>query len=305
MTRYHIRPSSGEPGVCKAEKYCPFGDMVHDHFENKLDARIAYERMMEGGDFIFTRVEKVNPRPPMRNAIGLTEAQVEFVRHTNEQFLHDPDFIAPHAENYANETIDRYFAGERIETSRDYWVEALEPRDRLLSILTNPRQGTMSRQELYLSTIFPERELRGALEHMTNPPQITVSTFFNGRENGLVYSVMQPDGQLRSFSVYEHRNSDSIIINGKTNWVGEELPYAGENKNEFFAEFSHENYAQVASALSFYLSEASRGELADDGELCNSAEKIDWVANLSKQIPGFGDWAKTQGYEPKKRWFED
>ena len=61
---------------------------------------------------------------------------------------------------------------------------------------------------------------------------VNVSSFNNGREYGLVYTVDTPSGDKRSFSVYEHRNSDSIIINGKTNWnKNEDLPYAADSKN--------------------------------------------------------------------------
>ena len=47
MPKYHIVPTTGNPGVCKAQYSCPFGDMTSDHFDNKADARKHYEENME------------------------------------------------------------------------------------------------------------------------------------------------------------------------------------------------------------------------------------------------------------------
>lgn len=71
---------------------------------------------------------------------------------------------------------------------------------------------------------------------------VTVSSFYNSREWGNAYTVMTPDGSTRTFSVYEHRNTDSVIINGKTNWKGSdvELPYVEDNKYSFLQKFHME-----------------------------------------------------------------
>ena len=47
MSKYHIN-AKGEPGLCRAEKNCPFGDSDH-HFSTAEDARKAYEITMAGG----------------------------------------------------------------------------------------------------------------------------------------------------------------------------------------------------------------------------------------------------------------
>lgn len=42
MAKYHVN-SKGEPGVCKANVSCPYGDLKKDHFPSKDAAREAYE----------------------------------------------------------------------------------------------------------------------------------------------------------------------------------------------------------------------------------------------------------------------
>jgi hypothetical protein len=43
MTRYHINPRTGNPGICRAHVACPYGDLEKDHFDSKEAAREAYE----------------------------------------------------------------------------------------------------------------------------------------------------------------------------------------------------------------------------------------------------------------------
>jgi hypothetical protein len=44
MSRYHINPQTGNPGVCHAKKSCPFGDLQSDHYDSKEEARKGYEQ---------------------------------------------------------------------------------------------------------------------------------------------------------------------------------------------------------------------------------------------------------------------
>lgn len=44
--RFHINPKTGEPGACRAEKSCPFGN-VDLHYDTKDEARAAYEASHE------------------------------------------------------------------------------------------------------------------------------------------------------------------------------------------------------------------------------------------------------------------
>lgn len=45
MPRYHITPS-GDPRPCRAQKSCPYGDLITDHYGSKDEARVAIEVQM-------------------------------------------------------------------------------------------------------------------------------------------------------------------------------------------------------------------------------------------------------------------
>ncbi len=46
MAKYHVNPASGEPGLCRARKSCPFG-RADEHFSSKELAREAFEYSQE------------------------------------------------------------------------------------------------------------------------------------------------------------------------------------------------------------------------------------------------------------------
>lgn len=93
------------------------------------------------------------------------------------------------------------------------------------------------------------------LEHL----ELSVDTFANCRESGFVFTPrwFKINGKLvvidnaMSYCVYEHRNSDSIIVNGKLNWKGlnGELPYLENSKHVYLAEFNSEEYVEVKDFL--------------------------------------------------------
>lgn len=120
--------------------------------------------------------------------------------------------------------------------------------------------------EQYLAVVFPDKELKNAMAQ-EGVENVRVSSFNNRRENGLVYTVDSPNGDTRSFCVYEHRNSDVIVINGITNWDGHKLPYAGESKYEYFSGHSYDDREGAAEKLASYLSRAQKGTLPSDKEL--------------------------------------
>lgn len=196
------------------------------------------------------------------------------------------------------ETIERYRAGARSSSKN---MRSARPHNRLLRLLSGDTPEFGDAQKFHLTMRLPDMLVEAATAFAGGSLTISVSSFYNCREAGLVYSTMQPDGTLRSFCLYEHRNSDSIIINGCTDWDGTGLPYAGNSKNDFFAEFAPGSYRQAADALSFYLVEAARGELAGDDVLVATAEHRDWLAILSECIEGFADWAIERGARPADR----
>ena len=148
-----------------------------------------------------------------------------------------------------------------------------------------------------MTAVFPQKELNNKLEQY-GIDNVFVSNFHNGREWGNVYTVMTPNGDAMSFSVYEHRNSDSIIINGKNNWDGEELPYTSDNKYVHFGEYSYQDYDQAADSLAMHLKDAQNGNLPSEEYLRDNAPRIDWVNKLSERIPSFKQWYKQ--YYPEE-----
>ncbi len=92
---------------------------------------------------------------------------------------------------------------------------------------------------------------------------VYVECFMNCRESGLVFTTYNKDTAKRmSFCVYEHRNSDEIIINGKENWssFNGDLPYLTDSKSKCIASFSHNQHYEASVFLakqlaSFYTDE--------------------------------------------------
>lgn len=233
------------------------------------------------------------PKAPDREVndriVGLRDAQLENLRKYNDpgyDHYEGRKILGDSVENYFDDTLNRVVSGEEYKPfddsvdnqmyapKHDQFMNALEEND-----------------QLYMATVFPDKELKEEMER-ADVSNVTVSSFYNSREYGNAYTVMTPDGDTRTFSVYEHRNTDSIIINGKTNWKGSdvELPYTADSKHEFFAEIPYGERNQAARTLTYFMKNAQNGTLEDDQYLSNNAPRRDWNAILSEQIPGFKDW---------------
>lgn len=87
---------------------------------------------------------------------------------------------------------------------------------------------------------------------------IAYGVFDNCREHGITYRAAGPRNGVAgsdpftgwTFCVYEHRNSDSICVNGcPTNKVESYGPYGGENKYDTLFDTRYENYDEAAAAL--------------------------------------------------------
>lgn len=114
------------------------------------------------------------------------------------------------------------------------------------------------------------------LEHLRNNEElnkscdISIGAFTNCRENGLTFIlngvyddagtfiIGDPKFGLSvsfTYCVYEHRNTDSIIINGREGLItmNGELPYAGESKYDYLAEFPYNAHMEVADKLAEFM----------------------------------------------------
>jgi len=226
--------------------------------------------------------------------MGYQEAQEKLLHSVN----HPPynsykGAVLGSVEDHFQEAIGRVIRGDEAIDEDDLTgsddISLLPPTERIFNTL-HPRSKVFNSQ-LYLGAVFPVNELKKEMDRV-GLDGVSVTTFQNGREWGNVYTVVDPSGETRSFSVYEHRNTDSIIINGQKNWNGDDLPYSGTSKNSFFAEFAPEDHQRAAQALTFYLASAQQGTLEDDNELSFKSSRRDWDAILSESIPGFKEWKK-------------
>lgn len=199
------------------------------------------------------------------------------------------------------EFVSKNVYGDDLNMGVDWELSYMKPEQKIFTLLGKNENGYPNNQAAYLALAFPQNELKDALK-ADGVKNVQVDSFVNGREVGNVYTVYQPDGNTRSFSVYEHRNSDSIIINGLTNWDKDRdgLPYAVDSRHQYFAEISVGETERAARTLSYFMKEAQKGELEDDQTLIKKAEHIDWTTRLSEKIPGFKQWADEKGLGKKE-----
>lgn len=305
------------------ERYALSKKIVEEDRQDPTSGRYMYEEANRKAHEALKKVDQLRamlaePVEPhvvdFPQVIGLETAQEELMIAVNrkpESFQDDEDgvYYVEDVVPHMREMTARYLRGER-SGEEDYVNGYSTPGSRLLADLSANPSSTMSSNMVYSALIFPEKDLKPVLERL-GVTDVSVSHFLNGRENGLVYTVMQPDGNSRSFSIYEHRNTDSMYINGATNWDPETEPSGprpreGGSKWDGFAEIEGTDKRRQAETLGYFLREAQAGRLENDTTLMLKAEKLDWNAILAKQIPAFGEWAKENGHwDPDaKREFE-
>ena len=89
--------------------------------------------------------------------------------------------------------------------------------------------------------------------------QLEIKEFNNCRESGYVYRVINSKQDI-TFSVYEHRNSDDIIINGCfTKDLKTYGAYNGDSKWDYLNNFSYDQHYAVARQLGEYLRQSYLG----------------------------------------------
>jgi len=260
--------------------------MLHDLADDLIIRRRGEELTHEPADAVY------NPR-----MIGLEDAQnVAFARYNHPEYNKDGSTQLGDVEPYLQESIARAVRGD----VRPEWLSTnesdrgmLPESERIFVSVAEDEEGYISSSQLYLALVFPVKELKAEMDRV-GIDNVSVSSFYNSREWGNVYTVMTPDGSTRSFSVYEHRNSDSIIINGLADWDGEGLPYAADSKYQHFGEFAPRDRERAAQSLTFYMTQAQQGELHDDETLVRNAPHLDWNAILDNAIPGFKEWRQSK-----------
>lgn len=93
------------------------------------------------------------------------------------------------------------------------------------------------------------------LEHLRNNKElqnisITVCAFSNCRECGLTFVVHNGSNNF-TWCVYEHRNSDQIIVNGAPGFISMagDLPYKGDTKGDYIQAFEYNQSLECANFL--------------------------------------------------------
>ena len=92
------------------------------------------------------------------------------------------------------------------------------------------------------------------LEHLRNNEDlnditIDIGAFTNCRECGLTFMLRYPNSF--TWCVYEHRNSDDIIINGKEGYISKngDIPYMEGTKWDYIASFNYHQHYECAKKL--------------------------------------------------------
>ena len=89
--------------------------------------------------------------------------------------------------------------------------------------------------------------------------QLEIKEFNNCRESGYVYRVINSKQDI-TFSVYEHRNSDEMIINGGfTSNIKPHGIYNGGSKWDYLNNFKYNEHYAVAKKLREYLEQSYIG----------------------------------------------
>lgn len=98
--------------------------------------------------------------------------------------------------------------------------------------------------------------VRDELNYFNSNAKVLVGSFTNCRECGYTFKVSYR-GKRFTWCIYEHRNSDDIIINGKEGYIcfNGELPYMGEDKYSYIRSFSYNQYYECAKELSRLIKE--------------------------------------------------
>jgi hypothetical protein len=81
---------------------------------------------------------------------------------------------------------------------------------------------------------------------------IYIGTFTNCREQGLTFRVsLNNSCDAFTWCVYQHRNSDDIIINGKEGFItmNGDLPYSGDSSHTYLASFRYDKFEECANKL--------------------------------------------------------
>lgn len=222
--------------------------------------------------------------------VNLEQSQIDYFKSYNNENL-DAKYQF-HGENMSENIIEfkkRWLNGEKSNNdsesyNRNYFD--INQKERAFYSIENN-----SNQNSYFALQFPEKDLVPVLERL-NVSNVAISPLTNNREAGLVYTVMNPKGDLHSITIFEEKNYDSFVIRGCKNWDKKE----DWNVPKYtYGQFSYDTpKKQAAEILGYFIKEAQEGRLESDEVLEMNAPRVDWNNILSEQIPGYSDFLKDK-----------
>lgn len=116
MSRYHINPRTGDPGLCKAKISCPYGT-ADEHFPSEEKARAAYEagQLSEVLPRLNKLLDAVVPAPVERPTSRLKAMELQVGTGLFDGVLVERASRSPYASEYQlnHEVGPDYFVGTR------------------------------------------------------------------------------------------------------------------------------------------------------------------------------------------------
>lgn len=91
MSRYHINPQTGMPGICRATKACPFGHMETDHYPTATAARAAFEASAVGNHMVGLQKPLPSVSVPMATVLDLDELNRDLAEGFIDMREHEAD----------------------------------------------------------------------------------------------------------------------------------------------------------------------------------------------------------------------
>lgn len=254
----------------------------HQGLINQING-LASDLIIQRRAYDYPWAYSVPARPEMKGVEGLEEAREGVVQAFNTDNYASPNdyLMGKDVPGYMDQTIDRIVQGEKYDladTPNDGYALSLIPeRDRLMSVLSNPDSPNFN-SHMYLSTVFPEKELKSAMDR-SGLRGVTVER--GGGSEGtpidLSYSVDGADGSKRRFTVTEKFDEISIVAD-KPNEPGARPFELTVHKDE---------RDRAAEALVFFMRESQDDVNKNGTSIYDSADTRTWKDKFDNSDLGY------------------
>ena len=226
MAKYHVNPSTGEAGPCRAEKNCPFGDLTTEHFDTAEDARRAYEKVMSASPWTGTSKVRVVGTTILNDGQNAEVVEVgkETFRIENRTADDGAEFVVisqpiPNSRGAQGSEVLLY------PSSRVSYGEAIEALEKVNGDLTGKVFNDKTRQfEVYQSTNPHDNRVR-TVKTLHRDDGMLAEVELNGK----FYAILPPkkkflsgsySTQIMAANVYkvEEDGTPALAINSSGGW---------------------------------------------------------------------------------------